>query len=131
MFGIAKKAMRWSAYAIAGCVVLFILVALVFGGESGSATDDGATVEIRVSYDGAWTGNVGVADGGRSVEGTGIESFAIDVDPSFDSVSAVFQKDDEGTGTMTVRIIEDGTVVAERSTSAEFGTVSVSHTVGG
>jgi len=82
------------------------------------------TVEVKVSYSGSWSGCYGDAGSSTSVDGYGTRSFYLQ---SPDIVSAVFQKMDEGHGTLTVEIIKDGTVVERGSTNAQYGVVSVSH----
>jgi hypothetical protein len=106
----------------------------LFGGgvEAGAqAGAEGApNVTVRVDYDGDWTGNVGGAAASRSVEGSGSEDISVAVQSDWDVVTATMQKDDDGSGTMTVRILIDGEVVQESSTSAEFGVVTVSQDTG-
>lgn len=97
--------------------------------ETQTSANEQNTVTVRVSYDGEWSGNVGSTASQRSVDGSGEETFEVDVEESFDAVSAVFQKMDEGDGELVVEIVDGGEVVAEQSTTAEFGTVSVSYSV--
>lgn len=78
---------------------------------------------VSVEYDGSWSGSVGSEDGQRSVEGTGPARFEVDGDV----VSAVAQKRSPGSGQLTVRIAVGDDVVKRQSTTARFGTVSVSH----
>ena len=92
---------------------------------STSSSSSGASgVQVQVIYSGSWSGNYGDVSGSQSVDGTGSKTFSMD---NPDIVSAVFQKSGGGSGTLTVNIIKDGQVVETKSTSAEYGVVSVSH----
>ncbi|MBZ2166641.1 Ig-like domain-containing protein [Methanobacterium spitsbergense] len=82
-------------------------------------------VEISVSYSGPWTGAIADSTGTRSVEGTGPQKFPLGENPGI--VSTNFQKHDNGTGTLTVQILDGGNPVETQSTSAEFGVASVTH----
>ncbi|WP_363466523.1 hypothetical protein [Halogeometricum borinquense] len=99
-----------SVSAFAGCSALGIL------GSSGPFT-------VTIDYPGSWGGSVGSPDGQRSVQGSGTEQFEIEGD----IVSAVAQKRDAGTGRLTVSIAAGDNVVKRQSTTAQYGTVSVSH----
>jgi hypothetical protein len=93
------------------------------GGGSGSSSQ--STFEVRIQYDGEWTGSIGGGGSIRSVSGSGTEVFSISGDPSV--ISASGQKQDDSSGTLTVQILEDGEVVKETSTSAEYGVAQVSY----
>lgn len=92
-------------------------------GESGSSN-----VIIRVTGNGAFSGNYGTLDSSRSVDGVAPEEYPVEVDTGFlsmDSVSAVMQKDGAGSGELRVQIVVDGEVVKETSTTAEYGVAQV------
>lgn len=94
---------------------------------SSSSSSSSSGIQIQVSYLGSWQGSYGDETGQQSVDGTGTKTFDITGNPSV--VSAVFQKMDSGHGTLTVEIIQDGTVVQTKSTSAQYGVVSASASV--
>lgn len=79
--------------------------------------------QVRVSYDGEWSGTIGGDGSSRSVDGSGTETFDVQGDPFI--VSANAQKRDEGTGTLTVQILKNGEVIAQRTTSARYGVAQV------
>lgn len=82
--------------------------------------------EIKVSYDGDWSGTVGTLGNSRSVDGSGTETF--DVKKSNpDTVSVNAQKRDGSSGTLTVQIINNGNVVKESTTSAEYGMTQITY----
>lgn len=98
--------------------------------ESGSSGASG--IQVKVDYDGPWTGNIGSMASSKSVDGSGSETFDIsDIDENFDVVTAIFQKNDDSSDTLVGQILDDGEVVQEQSTDAEYGTVSLSYNVGG
>ncbi|MFC5367230.1 hypothetical protein [Salinirubrum litoreum] len=92
------------------------------GGSSGSSGD--SAYSVRIEYDGSWRGSVGTAGSQRSVDGSGSRTIEIDGDPNVISVSA--QKQDDTDRKLTVKILNDGNVAKESSTTAEYGVVTVS-----
>lgn len=83
-----------------------------------------AGTQIEVSYSGSWSGSYGDTSGQQSVDGRGTKKLDIPGNPLV--VSACFQKKDSGKGTLTVSIIKDGKVVESKSTSTQYGVVSIS-----
>lgn len=84
-------------------------------------------IQIKVIYSGSWTGAYGDIGSTKSVEGTGTKTFTLS-NPEF-VISAVFQKDDDSSRTLTAEILKNGEVVKSESTSAAYGVVSVSYTL--
>lgn len=87
-------------------------------------------VYVLVDYDGDWQGNVGTLAGSASVAGSGddvIEVATGDDVRSFHQtiVSAAIQKLDGSTVSLTVRVVEDGEVIAVRTTTAPYGVVTL------
>ena len=102
------------------------------GDESGDesseqSTDDSSeqdsSYQVRISYDGEWSGSIGGDGSTRSVDGSGTETFEIEGEPLI--VSANAQKRDEGSSELTVEILQDGEAIARETTSAEFGVAQV------
>ncbi len=97
-------------------------------GESGDSGSSGDGYQVRVSYDGEWSGSFGSMGESRTVDGTGAKTIDIDMDDEMlNMVSATVQKLEAGDGEMTVEILNDGEVVEEKSTSAEHGVVTISY----
>lgn len=94
------------------------------GDSSGDEETPEGTITVEVDYSGSWSGSVGDDESQRSVDGSGTEEF--EVNPDSMVVSGTFQKDDDSSDELTVRIKQDGEVVNEQSTTAEYGVVSVS-----
>jgi len=96
-------------------------------GSSEQSTDDSSeqdsSYQVRINYDGEWSGSVGGEGSSRSVDGSGTETFDIDGDPFI--VSANAQKQDDGSGELAVEILQDGEVIARETTSAEYGLAQV------
>ncbi|WP_254535261.1 hypothetical protein [Halomarina litorea] len=92
------------------------------GSNSGDSSD-GANLEVRIQYDGQWTGSISAGGSARSVDGSGTET--IDIDDSASIVSANAQKQDDRSGTLTIQILSNGEVLKESSTSAAYGVASV------
>lgn len=100
------------------------------GGSDGSVSSDSG-VEVRIQYSGAWQGALSVTAGGssstKSISGEGTES--IDVADDADIVSVNAQKQDGSTARIRVQILVDGDVVAESSSTSEYGVAQTSSTV--
>lgn len=86
-------------------------------------TEQDLSYQVRISYDGEWSGSIGSGGSTRSVDGSGTETFDIDGEPFI--VSANAQKQDDGSGELTVEILQDGEVIARKTTSAEYGLAQV------
>jgi hypothetical protein len=95
--------------------------------ESDSSSSDSdssdSSYQVRISYDGEWSGSISGDGSSRTVDGSGTETFDIDGDPFI--VSANGQKRDDGSGTLTVEILQGGEVIARQSTSASYGVAQV------
>lgn len=98
-------------------------------GEEEIDDPDGNTAIVEVDYDGGWSGNVGNTATTSSVDGEGSESFEIELTDGFDVVTGVFQKQDDSDDELSARIIVDGDVVVEESTTAAYGLVTVTVSV--
>ena len=87
-----------------------------------------SSYSIRIDYRGSWQGAVSLTGGGssttESISGSGPTTIDITGEP--DIVSANAQKQDGGGGTLTIQIRHDGDVVAQATTSAEYGVAQVS-----
>jgi hypothetical protein len=90
-----------------------------------TSTSTNTGLQIHIIYSGSWSGSYGDESGQQSIDGTGDKIITLSGNPNI--VSVVMQKQDGGSGTLTVEILENGKVLETRSTSAEYGVVSVSH----
>jgi hypothetical protein len=98
------------------------------GSDSDSTEDSngsGSSYEVRIEYDGEWSGSVGSGGSTSSVDGSGTETIEIDGSP--DIISANAQKQDDSSNELTIQILEDGEVVEEGSTTASYGVAQISH----
>jgi len=99
-------------------VVLVSLFVLSIPGAMG-----GETSQISIGYSGEWSGTIGTDGNSRTVEGSGNETFDMDGQ----NVAATIRKLDNGSDPLTVRILQDGSIVEEETTTAGNGVVRVSH----
>lgn len=98
------------------------------GGDSDSTDDSGdsgSSYEVRIEYNGEWSGTVGSGGSTSSVDGSGTETIEIDGDPNI--ISANAQKQEANSDELVIQILEDGEVVKESSTTAEYGVAQVSY----
>ena len=129
----AKKAIS----IIVVCCIGILIIAIIGGGLSHDKNTSPSTKsnsnsapqgkQIKIIYDGEWSGAAGDAGSVNSISGSGEKT--IDVDKSATIISANAQKKDASSSTLTIQIIKDGKVVKEASTNAEYGVAQVSATV--
>jgi hypothetical protein len=84
-------------------------------------------VQIKVYYDGLWSGAYGEAGAMQSVDGSGSQTYTM-TNPNF-VVSATFQKKDNSDSELRVEIVKDGSILKTGSTTAAYGVVLVSSTI--
>jgi hypothetical protein len=97
------------------------------------ATDRYNTVQVRIlTTDGDldWTGHIMGSDmSSQSIEGEGDDSILLRCDEDdmsgFGTYSVTFSKTDDNDEGLAVQIVQNGTVIKESRTEAEFGIVSV------
>lgn len=103
---------------------LFVIGIIVFCGMAifGGSSDN--TTTIVVESDGAYSGSIGgLNDGQRTIEGNGDQNFTV----NDTYASACVQKDAFNSGEiLTVKIVRDGNIIQEQTTTAEYGVVTVS-----
>lgn len=101
----------------------------IYGGSSSylTTTSSSNIVQIKVYYDGVWSGAYGEVGAMQSVDGSGSQTYTI-TNPNY-AVSATFQKKDNSNTALRVEIIKDGSVIKSGSTTAAYGVVLISSTV--
>jgi len=107
--GFGKKGLVIGVVAI---IIIGIVVVIVLNVRSGK--------EVKVIYEGSWSGAIVDSDGIRSISGSGTETFSVS-----GTVSANAQKMDGSSREITIQIIRYGNVVEEQSTTSAYGIVSV------
>lgn len=95
------------------------------GGEDSGASSTEDTFAFKVLYDGEWQGSISAGGSSKSIEGTGTKTVSIDGSP--DIISGNAQKQDDSSAKLTVQILNNGEVVKETSTTAEYGVAQVSY----
>ena len=82
--------------------------------------------EAVVEYDGYWYAKMG--DPNYLVEKTGTGDYKLTLDcASWDRVYVEAQKDDSGEGKLTIKLLRNGKVVAENSTTNATGKIAISY----
>lgn len=84
-------------------------------------------VSFKILYDGGWQGALGTESEQRSISGQGDSHLPVDNNATIISGNA--QKQDGGSGTLTVQILVDGEVISKQSTSAEYGLAQISENI--
>lgn len=97
----------------------------IFGdSETTAASED--TFTFKVIYDGQWQGSLTTGGSTRSIDGSGTREISVDGSP--DVISGNAQKQDDSDSKLTVQVLQNGDVVKEASTTAEYGLAQVSYT---
>lgn len=136
-WGTAKKAIS----IIVVCCVGLIIIGMIGGGmspdQNTSGTDDGASddtaadtptgKQVKITYDGSWSGALVQDSSSKTISGTGDE--VIDIEDDVSIISANAQKQDSNSDVLTIQILKDGQVVEEAETDAVYGVASVAATV--
>lgn len=108
-------------YMIGGVCIGVILVAILLMVGSDQSTSSGT--QLKIDYSGSWSGAYSDDSGTQSIEGTGPKTLNISSEEVY--VSADAQKQAGNSKVMTLSIIKNGKVVANKSTSAAYGVVAV------
>ena len=84
---------------------------------------DSANITVRISYQGEFYRTVATGDSTRSANESGTVQLDVPDDPGRLAVNA--QKRDESSKELVVQILADGEVVAEASTTHEYGSAHI------
>lgn len=95
-------------------------------GDSGTTAASEDTFTFKVTYDGQWQGSLTTGGSTRSIDGSGTREISVEGSP--DVISGNAQKQDDSDRKLTVKILQNGDVVKEASTTAEYGLAQVSYT---
>lgn len=91
--------------------------------QSTSSSSSSGTVLVKIITSGNWSGSVGDGSTSKTIEGKG--NYQQDMG-SAQTVSANIQKQTNSSDTLTVQILQNGKVIKQESTSAQYGVVTVS-----
>ena len=80
--------------------------------------------EVVISYDGDWYGRLGDVDHPSERSGSGNQTYRLSC-AAWDEAFANIQKTDYGSGELKVQLLKNSKVIAENTTTAENGVVSV------
>lgn len=89
--------------------------------NSSFATD----VVVTVAYQGSWNGTISDNIGNRTVQGVANGNYNLGPHPG--TVSVTFQKTDNGTFPLLVRILQGSNVIESQSTNETNGSISITH----
>jgi hypothetical protein len=99
------------------CCILAIIAVVAFGGI-------GSGAQVKVNYDGLYTGVIQDGNTIRMITGYGNQTFDLESD-NIDRIHTQISKTDDGFGKLEVQILKNGEVVEEQSTSMPYGFVSM------
>jgi hypothetical protein len=112
----------------AGVIAIIIIVSVISGifwwsSMMSAPGMSSATFTVEIDCDTEWSGSIGGLGGSSTESGYGDARYTI----TTSIVSAVIQKQTDW-GSLTVRILRNNKVVAQQSTTAAYGVVTVSAT---
>lgn len=84
-----------------------------------------SNVVVTVTYQGTWNGTISDNSGNKTVHGTANNNYNLGPNPG--TVSVTFQKTNNSTLPLLVRIMQGNRVIESQSTNEPFGVVSISH----
>ena len=84
-----------------------------------------SNVVVTVTYQGTWNGTISDNSGNRTVHGNANNNYNLGPNPG--TVSVTFQKTNNSTLPLLVRIMQGNRVIESQSTNEPFGVVSISH----
>jgi hypothetical protein len=122
---VVKQSSTSAQYGIASITASAPFDSTGGNGQSQSGTNS-ANYKVKIEYSGSWSGNVGTVGSTRSIDGTGTKVVDIDEDGSTSVVTAVIQKQEANSEKLTVTILKNENVVKQKSTTTEYGVVTVS-----
>ena len=99
------------------CCILAIIAVVAFGGL-------GSGAQVKVNYDGPYTGVIQDGNTIRMITGYGNQTFDLECDND-DQIHTQISKQDDSFEKLEVQIIKNGEVVQEQSTSMPYGFVSM------
>ena len=123
---------------LAVCCIGLIIIGMITGGgspdkntspinEGNNNVEQITGKQVKIIYDGEWSGAAGDVSSINSISGSGDETIDMPDDASL--ISANAQKKDGSSNELTIQILKDGKVVKESSTTAEYGVAQVSASV--
>ena len=89
----------------------------------GCLEDDGKSSEVLVDYSGYWSGFIEDDDGPRDIYGMGYQKFTV----TGSTISVMVEKEDDGAGELTVRLVKNGRVESTKSTLELCGKITMYH----
>lgn len=95
--------------------------------SSSSSSSSSDSVNAVINYSGEWSGAVADSTGTRTISGSGTKT--INLGSITGAVAVNAQKQDAGSGTLTLSITSGGKTLATQSTSSQYGVVQVSASV--
>lgn len=104
-------------------VILMVIVVVAAIGvdlktESNQST---ANVTIQITSSGPWAGSYAYKNGNMQINGTGNASYNLGSNPGHVTISL----ENNGNGTLTLQLLQGGTVLQRQSTSDYLGVVNI------
>ena len=99
-------------------MILFALVAAGCLEEDDDGEDEVETIDfqVEVSYDGNWTGTIDADGTIQNIEGNGTKTINV----TAEKITVNITRDDNGTGSLQVNLLEDDLPLAGNSSTGEF-----------
>ncbi|BDZ69557.1 hypothetical protein [Methanobacterium petrolearium] len=104
--------------------VVLVLVVLASGCTSSSnntSNQSSSNVTLQIYSNSTWIGDYGYKNGDMQINGTGNAKYNLGPNPGTVTVSL----ENNGTGTLTVQLLQGGNVIQTQSTSDNQGVVNI------
>ncbi|RAP43432.1 hypothetical protein [uncultured Methanosphaera sp.] len=122
-WGTGKKIAVVLVVCCIGCIIIGMIAGV---GTPDQNTSNATGTQVKIIYDGSWSGSINNGDGSSTYSGDGNETINVTNSSDYSIVSAAIQKQGGNSRELKVQIIRNGEIKKEQSTTAEYGVVSVS-----
>ncbi|MDE4078403.1 hypothetical protein OTK55_05180 [Methanosphaera sp. Vir-13MRS] len=121
-WGTGKKIAVVLVVCCIGCIIIGMIAGV---GTPDQNTNKATGTQVKIIYDGSWSGSILNGSSSSSYSGDGNETINITNSSDYSTVSATIQKQGGNSRDLKVQIIRDGEVKKEENTTAEYGVVSI------
>lgn len=108
------------------CCIGCIIIGMIAGVGSPDQNTKATGTQVKIIYDGSWSGAIANGGTSSSYSGDGNETINVTNSSDYSIVSATIQKQGGNSRDLKVQIIRNGEIKKEQNTSAEYGVVSIS-----
>lgn len=113
--------MRKLAIVLYAILIVVVVASAVAIGSKNQSNQNSANVTIQITANGPWAGDYAYKNGDMHINGTGNANYNLGTNPGHLTISL----QNNGTGTLTVQLLQGGNVVQTQSTSSQLGVINI------